>query len=630
MNSIGCGMKNQVDKKQTNEYINFLDKYSDNCGKQLFEIFCQEFSIEPNKETFTKKNLEKFKTFIKHELWIALEDQDGKDKKSTLENIPKYLLVNSTPPIGSLYNITWLSKSIWDNQLLQDVNVNINYNDKIAFIWRNGTWKTTFLKILANMDKWDSWEVFTSKWLKFGYLSQDFFWENDTVTLKEEMEKTLPKITHDIKRLEEIWIEMEKQSENIDALINEQSDVLERLNMNDWYKNYEMQFEILKHFGFDKEQLSLRINQLSWWEQTKVQIAKFILQNVDILLLDEPTNHLDIEWIIFLEKFLKKWQKWVICITHDKTFINNVFSKIREVHDKNIFEYTWNYDQYEENKIKNMELQEKKYDEQTEYIKKQKEFINKNKARKSKVWAVKTRIRFLEKMEKIDRPKDEKKIKNIKLEVTDTIPKVLIHMKNIEIGYKDKYLFTINDDLLVEKNDKIWVIWKNGIGKTTFLKSIVWEIAPLKGKIDISDKINIGYYSQVAEELNFNNSIFEELSWISAWGDNEVRKILSSLLIFGDKIYQKIATLSGGEKSKIALAKMILQNPNLLIMDEPTNHLDLYSKEAINNMLIDFPGVSIIVSHDRDLIEKISNKIRLIKDNKLKVLSEIQSVFKKI
>lgn len=615
-------------EQKLNNILQKLDGIANNYGKKLLDNFCNEILWLSNKSNLKKYDIELFEIYIKDELWIVLNKKE--EKKYSLQNIPEYLLMNTTLPTGSVYTIKWLSKTIGDTQLFNNVNVNINYNDKIALIWRNGTGKTTLFRILAGVDDFDQWEILKSKWLKIGYLSQDFYRRNESLSLKEEMESCFPEITKDIKRLDELGELMVTAWHDIYDLIYEQSDVLDRLSMNDGYKKYEMQCEILKYFWFSDYHLNLNINQLSWWEKTKVQIAKFVLQWVDLLLLDEPTNHLDIEWIVFLENFLKKWKKWIVCITHDKKFINSVFQNIREIVDGNIISYYGDYDDYMEEKITNMELQEKKYEEQSEYIQKQKEFINKNKARKSKVGAVKTRMRNLEKLEKITKPTDEKKVKNIKIDTKENIPQNVINFDHVDIGYEHIKLFTMNDEISVYKHDKIWIIGKNGVGKTTLLKSIIGELSPIKWTIEVNEKVKIWYYSQVAEELNFDNTILSELSWINSMTDGQIRNMLASLLIFGDKVYQKISTLSWWERAKVALAKMIMQNPHVLIMDEPTNHLDIHSKDAIGNMIMDFSWVALIVSHDRDLLENISNKIWLIKDKKLKVFNNIDAAFQKI
>ena len=614
--------------EEINSIIKKIDCVANNSGQRIFDAFCDDFLDSKNKTWLKVSDLELFKIYIKDELWIVLAN-DKQDPKYSLNKIPEQFLINRLSS-GCLYNIKWLSKSIGNTELLKNINININHNDKIALIWMNGTWKTTLFKILAGVESQDTWDIIESKWLKIGYLSQDFYRKDENFSLQKEMELTFPDITKDIRRLDEIGSLMETAWEEIYDLIEEQTNILERLSMNDGYKKYEMQSEILKYFWFSDYHLQLPINQLSWWEKTKVQIAKFVLQGVDLLLLDEPTNHLDIEGIIFLENFLKRWKKAIVCISHDKKFINSIFDKIWEIADGDITEYYGDYDDYIEKKVNTMELQEKRYDEQIEFIKKQKEFINKNKARKSKWGAVKTRLKRLEKLEIINKPVDDKKIKKLSIDIKETIPQNIIKLSDVAIGYDNTELFKINKELSVNRHDKIWVIGKNWAWKTTLLKVIIGDLPPIQWSVEINEKIKIWYYSQVAEDLNFDNDILSELSWISDLNDWDIRKILASLLIFGDKVYQKISTLSWWERAKVALAKMIMQNPHVLIMDEPTNHLDIHSKSAISNMLMDFPWVAIIVSHDRDLLENISNKIWLIKNNELKAFDDVDVAFQNI
>lgn len=604
-------MKDIVYRKEISLLINEINQITDNQWEKLFKLFCLNKSIAYNWD-IKKNHFNEFKNYIRESLGLIL-DKDF-DKRYSLDNIPSNLLSADHPIAWWLYNIKKLSKTIWSNEILKDINININYDDRVVLIWKNWAGKSTLLRILAGFDDYDSWEISMQKWLKIWYLSQNGFGDNENITLKEDMESVFETISSDIKRLNQIQILMESWVDDIYPLIEEQFKILERLEINDWYKKYDMQFEILKYFWFTDNYLNMNISQLSWWERTKIQIAKFILQKVDILLLDEPTNHLDIWWILFLESFLKKRKKWMICITHDKVFINSIVSKIWELNDGKIVEYNWNYDDYVFEKKKKLEIQQERYQEQEDFIKKQKKFIDTNRARKSKVGAVKSRMKQLESLDKINKPLDEKKIKDIKINIKNKVSQSIISLQDIEIWYEHKKLFKLDGTLAVQRNDKIWLIWKNWAGKTTLLKTIVWDTLPLKWKIFINENVKIWYYSQIADNLTSSNTILSELSWIWWVTDFELRRLLASLLISWETVYQKISTLSWWEKSKVALVKMILESPQVLIMDEPTNHLDIQAKEAINNMLVNFPWVVIVASHDRDLLNNIVNKIRQIKE----------------
>ena len=396
----------------------------------------------------------------------------------------------------------------------------------------------------------------------------------------------------------------------------------------DGFKKYNLQLEILKYFWFTESQLDFNVLQLSGGEQTKVQIAKFLIQEVDILILDEPTNHLDINGIMFLERFCRNWKKAILSISHDIRFINNTSTKIAEISGKKINIYPGNYEQYLIEKEANFNKDMKDYVDQQRDIQKQTDYINRFRANSAKASSVQSRIKALDKVEILDKPENESKVKSIQIHLDKRLPEIIMKLYNVEVWYTTP-IVKMPEYIEVYKSDKIWIIWKNGAWKSTYLKTILWEIEALNGKVEINEHLTIGSYSQVLENLDMELSIIDELKK-DFENEKHIRTVLWWLLITWEKVEQFIKTLSWWERAKVALTKMLLSKPHIIVMDEPTNHLDLHSKEVIKEMLEWFHGTTIIVSHDRDLLHSVSNKVWLIRDGWLDVFNEPEVGFAEV
>lgn len=512
---------------------------------------------------------------------------------SFIDNIPaKYFSSNKNKFTSEIINISWLYKNIFKTELFEDANLRLFPNEKYAIIWRNWVWKSTLLKIILWTEDVNKWNIDIAKWLRIWYLSQDIFHNKTTRTLVEELSN-----------LSSFSTDLELEDYELEILINKQMSLIEG-------------------FWFSKDDLHRDISSFSGWELTKVQIIKFLILDADLLILDEPTNHLDIEWIIFLEKFVKRREKWLLCITHDKSFLNNCFNRIIEISNLKINSFEWNYDQYLEHKEKQLEIQTQRYNDQQKYLQKQYEFIERFRYKSSKASQVQSRIKMLDKLEKIELPEHDNKVYDIKMEIDIRLPNVLLSMHSLNIWYSWKLLIELPKMIEVNKNRKIWIIWKNWVWKTSLLNTIIWVTESLKWDVKINEKIRIWYFSQISESLNYENTIMNELSlnWVST---HSILWYLWMLLIDEEKVSQKIWTLSWGERAKVALVKMFLEKPHLVILDEPTNHLDIFTKKSIQNFIINFPWVSIVVSHDRDLLSNISNQIWLIDNWKLIVYEDV-------
>ncbi len=588
------------------------------------------------------KDVTKIKRLIKYvNKEFELENKVGNENFHSLQNnsqyslgkIPKYLFEWKTRIQSWLINIIDLKANIWLTELFDWLNLKVNKTDKIALIWKNGCWKTTLLKMIIwkKIDLIESeWEIKLAQWLNIWYLSQDLFWESENNTLEEEMFKIFPEITQKVEELEKISLLQREypEGEGFECEYTKIQELTEYLLENDWFKKYELQKNILKYFGFSDERMKQNVLSLSGWEQTKVQIAKFLIQQVDLLILDEPTNHLDIEWIIFLEKFCQNWKKAIISISHDKKFIDNSSEKIVEIYRHKAFNYVWKYCDYEKQKQERYDKELKDFKDQKKIIDEEEVYINRFRANSAKASAIQSRIKALDKVVRLKEPEHDQKARFISISTTRRLPEIIIKLRNIEVWY-DEILIELPEEINVLKTDKIWIIWANWTGKTTLLKTILWDLKALNWTSEINETLKIGSFAQILDELNLENSIINELSE-SLNEQQEVRKILWWLLIKWEKVNQKINSLSWWERAKVWLTKMLLQKPDIIIMDEPTNHLDLHSKEIIKTMLKWFDWMTLIVSHDRDLLENVSNKIWLIRDKKMEIFDEVEKWIREV
>lgn len=620
------------------ECINTVIHYHPEFTYEEVEELCLDYLSQFKKKTKEESKLKSLKKYLNKEfeldlfkdelLWTPEYDEYSSDQQkiTPLKSIPKQYFVWKQDNKDYILKLTWLNKQLGKTILFENAELKIKYGEKIALIWKNWAWKSTLLKLIIWKESIDQWLLEIPKNIKIWFLSQDIFRESKDRILKDEMLTALPDITAKSKRLDEIDELLKSNHENSIELVDEQSELIQRMINNDWYQKYWLQTEILKYFGFTKDQYNLKISQLSWWEQTKVQIAKFLLQEVDLLILDEPTNHLDIEWIMFLQRFCDLWQKTLICISHDKKFLNSSFQKIIEISNKKLTEYKWNYDEFIAQKEKNHEIQMKNYVAQQKYLEKQEAFIERFRYKATKASQVQSRIKLLDKMEKIELPENDVTTRNISFKLKERLPNFIMELDELSIWYWNNTLISLPKRIEITKDMRIWVIWKNWIWKTTLIKTILWELQPLYGWIQIHDWLKIGSYSQALDWLDYENTILKEIVWPGI-SIKDARSLLWSLLIDNEKMDQKIWTLSGWEKAKVALTKMLLSQPQIIIMDEPTNHLDLGSKETIKNMLSEFNWVSIIVSHDRDFLEWTSNLLRVLSNWQLEVYHDLERGF---
>ena len=629
---------------------------------EVYEL-CADYLLKFNKPTKEETKIKSLKKYLSKffEIDLFADDEpkleDIQPNISPLQSIPKqYFQERVSAKKDYIIKIHHLDKQIWKTILFDDANLQLRFGDEVALIWKNGSWKSTFLKMLIWKEESGFWMIEIADWVKIWYLSQELFWANDEHTVEEEMKTCFPDIKLAMERLEEIenilWQPLSPSdsspnreqnfspdrgsgeakgviAKDYHSLLEERDRIQDRLRKENGYQKRWMQIEILKYFWFSKAMLNFKIKQLSWWEQTKLQIAKFLIQEVDLLLLDEPTNHLDIEWIFFLQRFCELRGKTLICISHDKKFLNSCFNRVVEISQKKLHFYEWNYSDYLRQKEKNLEIQHKNYVAQQKYLQQQEKFITKFRYKSSKAAQVQSRIKMLDKLERVEAPENESAPKKINFKLSQRLPNLIMQIEWLTVWYPWNQLVTLPNKIEITKEMHIWIIWKNWIWKTTLIKTILGQISPLHWSVKIHPELRVGSYSQVFDDLHPNDSVIDAIMWTGI-SYQDARAFLWALQIDVEKMNHKVSSLSWWEMAKVALTKMLLQKPHIIIMDEPTNHLDLGSKETIKMMLEWFNGVTLIVSHDRDFLEWTSNMLWWIWDNHLTVFHDLHRWFQEL
>ncbi len=475
-----------------------------------------------------------------------------------------------------------ISKSYGAEELFSGVDLTINSNDRIAIVGANGIGKSALLKIIIGIEETDEGYISKNKNLKIGYLPQETHWKSLQSTL-----------------LEEIY-----------------SVNMERLKLNSSRREGLVK-NLLESFGFPEQFLQRKIKTLSGGERTKLALAKILVSKPNLLILDEPTNHLDLRTIEWLEQFLLNWKKTIICVSHDRLFLDKMCDKTFELTKQGLQKYYCYYSEYIKEKQKCVEIQEKNYKNQQKHFKKQQEFIDRFRYKAAIAGQVQGRIKQLKKVERLENPKTGSNIKIAFDDIEKVCTKVL-EINDLIIGDKQSPLFEIEGRIEINWGDKIGIIGDNGAGKSTLLKTIINKHQLTTREARIGQGVKIGYYAQAHEELDPQKSILEEVASKTISNEEKIRSVLGCLLLTQDETAKKIDQLSGGERAKVALAELVLQKSNFLILDEPTNHLDLPSKEVVTNMLKEYKGTILLVSHDRYILNEACNKIWEIKNKNLK------------
>lgn len=508
-----------------------------------------------------------------------------------------------------------IERSFSGDVLFDNINIQVDERDRIALVGRNGAGKSTLLKILVGEETPTSGEVNVKRDLTLSYLAQDSRFESEN-TIFDEMLHVFDDLRATEQTLRSMELQMaELNGANFDKLMNDYDRLSEEFRANGGF-TYESDIKsILNGFKFDETMWNMTISELSGGQNTRLALAKMLLERPELLVLDEPTNHLDIETIAWLENYLVNYQGALIIVSHDRYFLDKVATITLDLTPHSLDRYVGNYSKFMDLKAEKIATEEKNYEKQAKEIAKLEDFVQRNIVRASTTKRAQARRKQLEKIERLDKPISGQKSAHMTFHADKVSGNVVLTVANAAIGYEGEVLAQpINLD--VKKFDAIAIVGPNGIGKSTFIKSIIGQIPFINGRSSYGANVEVGYYDQTQSNLTRTNTVLDEL-WndFSTTPEVEIRNRLGAFLFSGDDVKKSVNMLSGGERARLLLAKLSMQNNNFLILDEPTNHLDIDSKEVLENALIDFDGTLLFVSHDRYFINRVATKVLEISEN---------------
>jgi ATP-binding cassette subfamily F protein 3 len=507
-----------------------------------------------------------------------------------------------------------LTKNFGAETILSNIKLEVQSKDRVAIVGRNGAGKSTLLKIIAGKLSFNSGDVIIPKGITMGYLAQDTGLESGRSIWDEMLSVFQP------------LIEMEKEIRGLEAKMSDPAFIDNETSYQKLLSEYDLLSESFKQKGGYKYEADIRgilsglhfsdkdytatISTLSGGQKTRLALGKLLLTRPDLLILDEPTNHLDLETLSWLEQYLLHYEGAIIIVSHDRYFLDKVSTIVYEVSRTKTTKFVGNYSYYLDEKAKSFELEMKQYEKQQGEVEKLQTFIEKNLVRASTTKRAQSRRKQLERMDLLGRPQGDEKKANFSFQIKKQTGNDVLRTDQLSGGYTASKPLFENVDLAINRSESIALLGPNGIGKSTLLKIIVKQLDALAGTIKYGSNVHIGYYDQEQAKLHSNKQVLHEL-----WDDypltpeKEIRTILGNFLFSGDDVLKNISDLSGGEKARVALAKLMMQKSNFLILDEPTNHLDLDSKEILENALLDYPGTLLFVSHDRYFVNRMATRV---------------------
>ncbi|WP_339185360.1 ABC-F family ATP-binding cassette domain-containing protein [Paenibacillus sp. FSL H8-0317] len=513
-----------------------------------------------------------------------------------------------------LLQVSGIIKRFGVDPILDGVNLQILERERIGLVGVNGAGKSTLLKIVAGEMSYDGGQIFKSKETTLGYLAQNSGLQSDR-NIWEEMMNVFAHLTQAEADLRQMERDIADPAQMEDE--KKYADLLERYaKRSDWFKDhggYEMETRIrsvLHGMGFGEFSPDTPIATLSGGQKTRLALARILLQAPDLLMLDEPTNYLDIATLTWLEDYLRGYSGALLVVSHDRYFLDRLVTTIVEIERHRSKKYTGNYSRYMELKAAEYETQMKQYEKQQGEISKMEDFVQKNIVRASTTKRAQSRRKALDKMERLDKPMGDLKKAHFSFETAVMSGKEVLRVDQLSVAYDEASPLFRNVSFDLRRGETVALIGPNGIGKSTMLKCLTGSLRPVTGEIQWGTKVQIGYYDQEQTGLNPSNTVLEEL-WSAYPGMEEarIRTVLGNFLFSGDDVLKKISSLSGGEKARVSLSKLMLKEANMLILDEPTNHLDLFAKEVLEAALMDYEGTLLFISHDRYFLNKMAERI---------------------
>lgn len=502
-----------------------------------------------------------------------------------------------------------IERSFAGEVLFDNISLQVDERDRIALVGKNGAGKSTLLKILVEEEEPTSGEINKKRDLSLSYLAQDSRFESSN-TIYDEMLHVFDDLRKTEKSLRQMELEMgEKTGADLDKLMQDYDRLSEEFRQAGGF-TYEADIRaILNGFKFDESMWQMKIEGLSGGQNTRLALAKMLLEKPNLLVLDEPTNHLDIETIAWLENYLVNYSGALLIVSHDRYFLDKVATITLDLTKHSLDRYVGNYSSFVEQKEQKLLTEAKNYEKQQKEIAALEDFVNRNLVRASTTKRAQSRRKQLEKMERLDKPEAGTESAHMTFHSDKASGNVVLTVEEAAVGYDDQILSEpINLD--IRKMNAVAIVGPNGIGKSTLIKSIVGQIPFIKGEARFGANVEVGYYDQTQSKLTPHNSVLDEL-----WNDFkltpevEIRNRLGAFLFSGDDVKKTVGMLSGGERARLLLAKLSMENNNFLILDEPTNHLDIDSKEVLENALIDFDGTLLFVSHDRYFINRVATQV---------------------
>ena len=502
-----------------------------------------------------------------------------------------------------------IERSFAGEVLFDNISLQVDERDRIALVGKNGAGKSTLLKILVGEEEPTSGEINKKRDLSLSYLAQDSRFESSN-TIYDEMLHVFDDLRKTERTLRQMELDMgEKTGADLEKLMQDYDRLSEEFRQAGGF-TYEADIRaILNGFKFDESMWQMKIEELSGGQNTRLALAKMLLEKPNLLVLDEPTNHLDIETIAWLENYLVNYSGALLIVSHDRYFLDKVATITLDLTKHSLDRYVGNYSSFVEQKKQKLLTEAKNYEKQQKEIAALEDFVNRNLVRASTTKRAQSRRKQLEKMERLDKPEAGSKSAHMTFHSDKTSGNVVLTVEEAAVGYDDQVLSEpINLD--IRKMNAVAIVGPNGIGKSTLIKSIVGQIPFIKGEARFGANVEVGYYDQTQSKLTPHNSVLDEL-----WNDFkltpevEIRNRLGAFLFSGDDVKKTVGMLSGGERARLLLAKLSMENNNFLILDEPTNHLDIDSKEVLENALIDFDGTLLFVSHDRYFINRVATQV---------------------